>query len=236
MGHIRRNEARQNVEARVGEAQAHRAAEERKQNAFDQQLFRQAGAIRARGEAQRDFLLPDRGPREEEIGDIRAGDSSTKATAPNKIRSAGFMSPTISSCSGFTTAPDAGVVLGILLRQTRRDRFHLRLRLRQSHARLSCARSLRGNDRRACVASSAGKASGTQTWSRQFPKAGRRTVLRQHPDDGVRLSPFSVSARPITPGSPPKRRFHRLSFKSTTFVPGLSSSGDESAAEDWLYA
>src|SRR5678816_2326033 len=41
----------------------------------------------------------------------------------------------------------------------------------------------------------------------------------------VWLSPFRVRARPMTPGSDPKRRCHNEWLRRTTCVPGLSSFG-----------
>ena len=67
--------------------------------------------------------------------------SSTSATAASSITSDVRMSPTISSCSGTTVAPQPAFALRILALEPRRDRVHLRLRLRERRRRASAARS-----------------------------------------------------------------------------------------------
>ena len=74
MGEIRRDETGEHPQAGVGQAKTDHRAQQRKHHTFDQQLFRQARAIGPEREPQRDFLFPHRGARQQEIGDIRAGD------------------------------------------------------------------------------------------------------------------------------------------------------------------
>ena len=74
MRNVRRNETCEHTQAGVGESETDHTAQQRKHYAFHQQLFHQTRAVSPEREPQRDFLLPNRGAREQQIGDIRACD------------------------------------------------------------------------------------------------------------------------------------------------------------------
>lgn len=78
MRKVWRNKSSQDAQSDVDEHQSDHAAEERKHHALDQQLFREAGAIGAEREPERDLLLPNRGAREQKIRDVRADDQQNE--------------------------------------------------------------------------------------------------------------------------------------------------------------
>ena len=71
---LRRQDAKRDARGPSREEQAQRAASDRQQNAFGEQLANQAAAAGAQGGANRKFSRASRGARQQEIRDIDARD------------------------------------------------------------------------------------------------------------------------------------------------------------------
>ena len=74
-----RNQGQQGPRQHDGEGEAGEAAEERQQQALDEQLLHEAPARRAERQAQRDLLLPHEASRDEQIRDVGARDEQHEA-------------------------------------------------------------------------------------------------------------------------------------------------------------
>ncbi len=119
------------------------AAEKRKKNAFDQELFREAKAIGAEREAKRDLFLPAGGAGEEKIGDVRTSDEENERHRAEEHEQGWFHVADDLLMQRQHRRADARVLSRILLGQSRGDGFHLDLRLRERDAGLHARDHLR---------------------------------------------------------------------------------------------
>ena len=99
-------------------------------------MARQARAACAEREAQRNFLLPHRRARQQQVGDVRARDQQNERDRAEENEQGRFDVADELLVQRPHPDPDARVVLRILLFQPRGDRRHLGLRLLPRHAGL----------------------------------------------------------------------------------------------------
>ena len=119
---------RQRLDAPGCQQQSSRAAHGRKHEAFRQQLCDQPAPSGAQGRANRQFPLPGGGPREQEVGNVRAGDEEDEHRRPEQDQQ---RLPDIADdllVHRHEPHADAGVGVRILTLEGRGNHVHFALR------------------------------------------------------------------------------------------------------------
>ena len=131
--HLVGEQRRAGAQARARQQQADGAARRRQHQRFDQQLLEHAARVRRR--APRGSRAPCAAPSaraNSRLPTLAHAISSTSATAASSITSDVRTSPTISSCSGTTVAPQPAFACGYSCSSRAEISVHLRLRLLQA--------------------------------------------------------------------------------------------------------
>src|SRR5262245_24787275 len=187
--------------AQGGQRKSRDSAEQRQQQAFDQKLPNQTATPGAYCGANRQFTLSSRRLRQQQVGDVRAGDQQDERDGREDQQNYGAQ--IAGEVMAHRRQLNAGVLVGrrIQLPMPLGDGLHLPARLLDRHAGLKSPNGLHG------MMPSAGEIDLTQVPQRQ-PEIGlQRILLAHHADNSearaVELNAFADDARVICKAATP---------------------------------